>query len=95
MSQKFENQDYIDMTKTPFSEWRGFTPILLLSLTILIGVVGWFATDKLGSIESGINKTFESIGQMRNDFTSYQITAESRFTKLETDVQIIQKKDGI
>ena len=36
-----------------YNEWRVLTPVLLASLTILIGVVGWFATDKLGSIESG------------------------------------------
>ena len=78
-----------------YNEWRVLTPVLLASLTILIGVVGWFATDKLGSIESGITRTFQSIGQMRTDFASYEITAESRFTRLETDVQQLQKHDGI
>lgn len=72
-----------------YSGWRVFTPILLVVITVLGGVVSYLVVDKLNAMNDKSDKLFTIVGGVKSSFEGYQITAENRFTKLETELSDI------
>jgi len=75
-------------------EWRILTPILLGVLTIIVlPVMGWLMSDKLTSMETKTDKLFGVVSQVKTSFDDYKVTAENRFTRLETELADMPRKD--
>ena len=68
------------------------TSILLAVASVMIAIIGWFCVDKLGSIDLKQDKAFTAIGGMRMSFDDYKVVSEGRFTKIETQLDLIGNK---
>ena len=75
-----------------FKEWRGFTPILLVVITILGGVVSYLTIDKLNAMNDKSDRLFTIIGGVKSSFETYQISAEHRFSVIEAKLDDIPKR---
>lgn len=73
-----------------YNEWRIFTPLLLVFITVLGAIVSYLVVDKLNAMNDKSDKLFTIVGGIKSNFENYQITAENRFTRLETELSDIQ-----
>lgn len=69
-----------------YSEWRVLTPILLAVIVLAGGVTSYLVVDKLNTMNSKSNSTFDLITQVKTSFDDYRVTAEGRFSHIETEL---------
>ena len=80
------------MTDSKYNEWRIFTPILLVVITVLGGITAYFVVDKLNSMNDKSDKLFGIVGGIKSSFDDYKVTAEGRFSTIETKLADISTK---
>jgi hypothetical protein len=73
-------------------EWRIITPILLGVLTVVVlPTLGYLMIDKLNQMTDKSDKAFVIISKVKDSFDEYRVSAEARFTKLETELGDLPK----
>lgn len=83
------------MTDNKYNEWRVFTPILLVVITVLGAITSYFVVDKLNAMDGKSDKLFSIVGGIKSSFDDYKVTAESHFATLDTKiVDISARIDG-
>ncbi len=75
-----------------YSEWRVLTPLLLAIIIVAGGIISYLAIDKINTMNDKSDRLFQMVGGVRQSFENYQVTAENRFTRLETQMGFISQK---
>lgn len=74
-----------------YQEWRILTPILLAIISVGGIIVGYLTVDKLNSMNDKSDKLFAIVGSVKTSFDDYRITAEHRFSMIESKLDDIPK----
>lgn len=72
--------------------WRGYTPLLLVTIILLGGLTTFFAQGKLEAIDSDIKSSFSLIGGVKASLDDYKVTAETHFATLDQKIADISQR---
>lgn len=69
--------------------WRFLTPLILTFLTVICSTFGFFTQRTLNQIDAKTDQSSAAISQIRDGFSSYQISSAERFKAVEKDVSYL------